>query len=63
MGKKVKKTPLRRFDILLPHEIVTKIERWGERDAIPPRTLARSLLVKKVRELEKREEGDGNGRY
>lgn len=53
MGRKKSDSELERFDLLLPRATITIIEQMAEYEAIPPRTLGRSLLVKKVRELAK----------
>jgi len=53
MGRRKSSSELRRFDLLLPRATIKIIEKLAEYEAIPPRTLGRSLLVKKVRELAK----------
>ena len=53
MGRKKSDSELERFDLLLPRATIKIIEEMAEYEAIPPRTLGRSLLVKKVRELAK----------
>jgi len=51
MGRKGSGCELVRFDLLLPRLTVEAIEEIAKREAISPRTLGRSLLVKTVREL------------
>ena len=53
MGRKKSDSELERFDLLLPRATIKIIEEMAEYEAIPPRTLGRSLLVEKVRELAK----------
>lgn len=61
MGSKGPSNELIRFDLLLPRSTIEAIEKMAEREAIPPRTLGRSLLVKAVRELV--EASSGSGEY
>lgn len=51
MGRKRSGSELTRFDLLLPGSTIEAIEDIAKREAIPPRTLARSLMVKTVRDL------------
>jgi len=57
MGRKESDGALVRFDLLLPRSTIKAIKEMAAREAIAPRTLGRSLLVKKVRELEDKASG------
>ena len=43
-----------RFDLNLPKETIEKIEKLADNLGIPPRTLGRTLLMEKVKELEEK---------